>query len=175
MKPQLLEQCAGNVQIGNMDCNTRKTRSRRGASSLEFALMLPWVIFLFVGAFDWGFFAHALISTENAARVAAIYAANLSSGTPSSSTACGLVLKELSVSANVASLSSCGSGSTVTDTAPVAISVTCTTLDSVQAVQVGVTYRTLQLVPIPGLLTGKATLYRVAELPMSGNSSCTAS
>ena len=166
---------AGKIESGNMIRNTHRKRGEYGASSIEFALLLPWVIFLFVGAFDWGFFAHALISTENAARVAAIYAANLSGGAPSSSTACNLVLKELSISSNVTSLTSCGSGTTVTDSAPVAISVSCTTLDSLHAVEVGVTYRTLQLVPIPGLLTGKATLYRVAELPMSGNSSCTAS
>lgn len=138
-------------------------------------MMLPWIVFLFVGAFDWGFYAHALISTENAAWVASVYAANLSNGLPSTSTACGLVLKELSISTNVANLSTCNSGTSVTDAAPVAVSLTCTTLDSVNAVQVAVTYRTLQLVPIPGLLAGKATIYRVAELPMTGNSACTAS
>lgn len=151
-----------------------RKRSQCGASIIEFALMLPWIIFLFVGAFDWGFYAHALISTENAARVGAIYAANLSSGTPATSTACGLVLNELSIASNVAGLTTCGSGSSVTDAAPVAVSLTCTTLDSINAVQVAVTYRTVQLVPIPGLLTGKVTLYRTAQLPMNNNSSCTA-
>jgi TadE-like protein len=41
-------------------------------------MLLPWVLFLFVGAYDWGFYAHALISTENAARTAALWGANLS-------------------------------------------------------------------------------------------------
>ena len=141
---------------------------------MEFSLLLPWVVFLFVGAFDWGFFAHALISTENAARVGALYAANLSGGTPVTTTACGLVLNELSISANVAGQSTCTSGA-VTSAHPVGISLTCTTLDSVNAVQVAVTYQTLQLIPIPGLLSGQATLYRTAKLPMKNNSSCTVS
>ncbi len=146
----------------------------RGGSVIEFALLLPWVLFLFVGAFDWGFYAHALISTEDATRVAALYAANLSNGNPKTATACTLVLNELSIAANVAGLSSCTSG-TVTNSQPVGVSLTCTSLDSLNAVQVAVTYRTLQLVPIPGLLTGQTTLYRTAEIPMNKNTSCSVS
>jgi len=39
---------------------------------VEFAMFLPWYLLLFIGAFDWGFFAHGLISTESAARVGAL-------------------------------------------------------------------------------------------------------
>jgi Flp pilus assembly protein TadG len=146
----------------------RRRKSRReGASSIEFALLLPWVIFLFVGAYDWGFYAHALISTENATRVAAIYAANLGGGSISKTTACNLVLNELSVAANVAGQSTCVWGTSVTDASPVGVTETCTTVDSVNSVQVAVTYRTLQLIPIPGVLAGKSTLYRTATLPMN--------
>jgi Flp pilus assembly protein TadG len=152
-----------------------RKRGRSGASSIEFALLLPWIIFLFVGAFDWGFFAHALISTENAARVAAVYSANLANGNPVTSTTCQLVLNELSIASNVAGLTTCGSGSSVTDSAPVGISITCSTLDSVNSVQVAVTYRTLQLVPIPGILSGKVNLYRTVQLAMNNNGSCTVS
>ena len=35
------------------------------------------------------------------------------------------------------------------------------------------TYQTLQLIPIPGLLAGQATLYRVAQMPMQNNNTCT--
>ena len=149
-----------------------RKRGQSGGSVIEFALLLPWIIFLFVGAFDWGFYAHALISTENATRVAAIYAANLGSGSISESTACTLVLAELSVAANVAGKTTCVWGTSVTDSSPVGVTETCTTLDSVNAVQVAVTYRTLQLIPIPGMLAGKVTLYRTATLPMNNNSSC---
>jgi Flp pilus assembly protein TadG len=44
---------------------------RAGNSIVEFSLMAPWILFLFAGAFDWGFYAYALISVQNAARVAA--------------------------------------------------------------------------------------------------------
>jgi hypothetical protein len=40
----------------------------RGGSVLEGALFLPWFIFLFIGALDWGFYAHALISTHGRTR-----------------------------------------------------------------------------------------------------------
>jgi Flp pilus assembly protein TadG len=152
-----------------------RNRGESGASSVEFALLLPWIIFLFVGAYDWGFYAHALISTESATRVAAVYAAQLSSGTPSTATACSLVLNDLSIAVNVSGLNSCGTGTSVSTAAPVAVSVSCTTLDGVNAATVGVTYQTIQLVPIPGFLAGQATIYRTATLPMNNNSSCTAS
>jgi Flp pilus assembly protein TadG len=145
-----------------------------GTSVVEFSLIVPWAIFLFVGAFDWGFYAHALISIEDATREAALYAANLSSGNPKTSTACSLVLNELSISANVANLSTCTSG-TVSSSQPVGISLSCTTLDSLNAVKVTVTYQTLQLIPIPGVLSGQVTLTRSVELPMNNNSSCTVS
>ena len=147
----------------------RKLRHQRGGSLIEFSLMLPWALFLFVGVFDWGFFVHALISTEDAARVAALYAANNGGG--GTTTACTLVLQEMSISANLTGVTSPCPGP-VSDTAPVAVSLTCVALDSVNGVKAAVTYRTLQLIPIPGLLTGKATLYRTAQLPISGNGSC---
>jgi Flp pilus assembly protein TadG len=154
-------------------CWMRNKRKHRGGSAVEFALLSPWVFFLFVGAFDWGFYAHALISTENATRVAALYGANLSGGTVSTTEACTLVLNELSIASNVAGLSGCTGP--VSDTQPVVLAVTCTTLDSVHAVQVAVTYRTLQLIPIPGLLSGKVTLYRTAQMPMKSNTACATS
>jgi Flp pilus assembly protein TadG len=155
--------------------NRRWLRRRaHGASAIEFAMLLPWIIFLFVGAFDWGFYAHALISTENAARVAGIYAANLGEGSIKKSIACNLALNELSISANVAGKTTCVWGSSVSDASPVGVQETCTSVDGVNAVEVAVTYRTLQLIPIPGLLTGKTTLYRTATLPMNNNSSCPA-
>ena len=140
---------------------------------IEFALLAPWIIFLFVGAYDWGFYAHALISTENAARIAALYGANLSGGNVSSATACNIVLQELSISSNVTGLSTCTGP--VSTSQPVVVNLTCTTLDSVNSIQVAVTYQTVQLIPIPGLLAGKTTIYRVAQLPMKTNSSCTTS
>lgn len=150
------------------------SRRRRGGCLIEISLLLPWVIFLFVGAFDWGFYAHALISTESAARVAAIYGANASSGSVSQSAACGLVLDELKIVSNVANLSGCAG--VLSASQPVILNVTCpqpsAALDNLNTVQVALSYQTINLIPIPGLLAGKVTLYRVVQMPMKGNSTC---
>jgi hypothetical protein len=90
-----------------------------------------------------------------------------------SATACNIVLQELSISSNVTGLSTCTGP--VSTSQPVVVNLTCTTLDSVNSIQVAVTYQTVQLIPIPGLLAGKTTIYRVAQLPMKTNSSCTTS
>jgi Flp pilus assembly protein TadG len=151
-----------------------RRRRTRGGNVVEFALLLPWMLFLFVGAYDWGFYAHALISTENATRVAALYGSIAPSGTVYWGNACALVRGELSISPNVVNLSTCVNGTSVSSSTPVGVSVSCTTLDSIAAVQVTVAYQTLQLIPIPGLLEGQATLYRTTEMPMNNTTNtCT--
>src|SRR5215471_19236326 len=101
---------------------------KRGGSALELSLLLPWFVFLFVGAFDWGFYAHALISTESAARVAALYGANATGGAVSATTACSLVLDELKITTNVATLTGCTG--TLSDAQPVIVSTTCPSTSS---------------------------------------------
>ncbi len=49
-------------------CPTSKRR-QRGGSLVEVALLAPWIFFLFVGIFDFGFYAYAAICTQNAARI----------------------------------------------------------------------------------------------------------
>lgn len=132
-------------------------RRRKGSSVLEITLIFPWFVFLFVGAFDWGFFAHALISVESATRVAALYSASQSS-VPSASTLCPIVLNELKISANV-------SGSLNCTTSPVVVSSTSGAgPDGQTAYTVSVSYTTLQLVPIPGLLTNQLTITRSLQV-----------
>ncbi len=121
------------------------------------ALLMPWFVFLFVGAYDWGFYSHALISTESAARTAALY---LSSGASTSAKACTYVLEELRIVANV------GSSITTCAAAPVLTKATCTTTASLSTAQMSVTYQTLGLIPIPYLLQSQATIYRVVQMPM---------
>ncbi|HUP02679.1 MAG TPA: TadE family protein [Bryobacteraceae bacterium] len=137
----------------------RLRRGRRGGqSAVEFALLAPWYIFLFIGAFDWGFFAHGLISTENAARVAAMY--NAWKNTPTDqNTACRYAWMELQTAVNVPStLPSCSA---------LPIIVTATQVngpDGAGAAQVTVEYQTQQLIPIPGLINGQYTFYRVVKM-----------
>jgi hypothetical protein len=124
---------------------------------VEAALMLPWFVFLFVGVFDWGFFAHALISLESATRVAALYSAGYSS-VPSVSTLCPIVRNELKIVANVTDSLDCTS-------APLVVSATSGTgPDGKTAYTISVTYTTLQLIPIPGLLSSQVTVSRFAQV-----------
>lgn len=130
------------------------------------AMLLPWYLFLFIGAFDWGYYAHALISTESAARVAALYASTNSTTAADSTGACNYALQELKIAPNVGSSVTCPSS-----TLPVI--VTSSYLhnggaDGQDAAQVTVTYQTTGVIPIPGLLASKATFYRVVQMRLRG-------
>jgi Flp pilus assembly protein TadG len=136
-------------------------RRRRGGQSLvEFVMLAPWFIFLFVGAFDWGFFAHGLISTESAARVGALY--NVQQQSPTNSTAaCTYALSELRTAVNISSsLTTCTS-------LPVIVTATQVTgPDGANAAQVAVEYQTQNLIPIPGLLNSQYTFYRIVKMKL---------
>lgn len=126
---------------------------------LEAAFLLPWVIFLFVGAFDLGFYNYALISTQNAARVAAWYTSQTSTTATDSTTACTYALAELSAMPNVGtSVSSCAAS-------PVVVTATKVTgADGAEASQVSVSYTSPQLIPLPGALPGQYTFDRVVQM-----------
>lgn len=144
--------------------NKHRRRRCHGGSAFEMALMLPWFIFLFVGAFDWGYYAHALISTESAARVGVMYASTNSTDAADSSGVCKLVLEELRVVPNVGtSVTTCSASPVVASTQLVSSGA-----DGQQAAQVSVTYTTLQLIPIPGLLANQATFYRQVQMRLRG-------
>ena len=53
----------------------RRNGRERGNAVIEVSLLAPWIFFLLVGILDLGFYSYAAIATENAARVAAQYAA----------------------------------------------------------------------------------------------------
>ena len=130
---------------------------------MELALMAPWYIFLFVGVFDWGFYDYALISTQSAARVAALYTSSTGEVANRSDLACPYVLDELRSNINIgAGVTSCGGSSPVT--------VTATKLtpgvDGLPASEVTVSYRTPVLIPIPGLLAGTITIHRTVQMPI---------
>jgi Flp pilus assembly protein TadG len=123
---------------------------------LEMAFYLPWIFFFFIGAMDWGFYAYALVSLENAARVAVDYTSGSSSTVADSTTACTLVLGELKNLPNIGTtVTSCGG------TNPVSVSTTQVTgPDGAAAARVSVTYTTATMVPIPGLLQRNFTWTR---------------
>ena len=131
-----------------------KLRKRqRGNSIIEFSLMAPWLIMLFVGAMDWGFYAYALIATEAAARVGALYASTSSSTRDESppNTVCLYALDQLRKMGNVGALCvlpTCASGTGVSAGQPVGVTVTSVSgPDGNPAVQVAVTYLTPVFIP----------------------------
>jgi Flp pilus assembly protein TadG len=145
-----------------------KVSKRRGSSMVEFALLMPWYAFLFVGAFDYGFYAYGLIATQNAARVAAMYcsaSASRASNCDATYAACNYALDQLRNLPNV------GSSMTGPCSAPVVVTTTMLTAattpsspDGGNAAQVTVTYTTPQLIPIPGLLPGVLTISRTVKM-----------
>ena len=129
-------------------------------------MFLPWYLLLFIGAFDWGFFAHGLISTESAARVGALsnqlsFTSATYNQTSAYSAACTYVLSELRTAVNISSsLTTCTS-------LPVIVTATeVTGPDSANAAQVTVEYQTQNLIPIPGVLKSQYTFYRVVKMKL---------
>jgi hypothetical protein len=145
---------------------------------VEAALMMPWLAFLFVGVLDFGFYSVAAICTQNAARAAAIQTAN--PNLQVNALACQAALGELKWLPNMTGVTApCPtSPSGITATQPVAVSVTTLTAGTTPAcadcgdasahspssAQVTVTYQTVPLVPIPGILMGQMRLTRIAEM-----------
>src|SRR5258708_3959866 len=88
----------------------RGCRKNRGNMLVEFAFLMPWYVFLFVGAFDTGFYVYALMTTQGAAREAALYCSSSSSTATDSTTACGYALDQLRGLPNIGmALSTCSS------------------------------------------------------------------
>jgi Flp pilus assembly protein TadG len=132
-----------------VESRSKNRHRQRGGSALEMALLLPWYAFLFVGVFDWGFYSHALISTQAAARSAALYTSTSSSTAADQATACIYARNELKVANNVSSTTTCTSSPLVVTATAVS---GANSADGQPASQVTVSYQTLSLIPIPGLL-----------------------
>jgi Flp pilus assembly protein TadG len=153
--------------------NRIRARRRQGNNLIEFSLLVPWYIFLFVGALDSGFFAYSLIASQTAAREGALYCASLGSASPcadsASSTQCGYALDQLRMMPNVGSaLTTCGTGTTVSASAPLAVSTATITTSpasvSLPATAVTVVYLTPNLIPIPGMFPGQVTITRTVKM-----------
>jgi hypothetical protein len=126
---------------------------------MEAAFVLPWLVFLFVGAFDMGFYCYDLISVENAARVAVEYTAASSLTASDKDAACTLARNELASIPNLAGVSNC-------DSLPLKVSAVLlpTGQDGSPASQVSVQYQSALFIPIPGLLMGRLNITRTAQM-----------
>jgi Flp pilus assembly protein TadG len=136
----------------------RRKRRERGSSLIELTLISPWLLFLFVGVVDMGFFSYSLIAVENAARIAAEYTSKSSVLAGNTAAACTKVRAELEMLPGVTASSGC-SNETLTVTAAAVPGP-----DLKPATSVSVTYRGVNLIPIPGLLRGRLTFTRNVQM-----------
>ena len=135
---------------------------RRGNALVEVTLMVPWIFFLFVGVLDFGFYSYAMISVENAARVAALRMASDASSASDPSIARQYVCAELRNLPNAqfnAADSSCSSTAVVV-TVP---AQPFAGADGLAATEVAVTYTSMQMIPIPGLVDKQFTVTRLVQ------------
>ena len=170
-----------------MQQTSLKRKRREGGNSIvEVALLAPWIFFLFVGVFDFGFYAYGIICTQNAARAAATQTAS-SVGVQSNSIACDAAWNELKGLPNIAGTTedctklpvivtqrtlcdstkvqpstlapSCVSGSSCADCGS-----TADPNNHSASSQVSVQYQSIPLIPIPGILTGQTIITRIMEM-----------
>lgn len=137
---------------------------RSGQAVVEVTLLVPWIVFSFVAAFNFGIFAYALISTQNAARSAAMYASQSLTVAQSGSIVtqvCPYALGELGDAPGVGGVATCTG-------APVTVAVTARSpgAGNMNTVRVSLTYNTMQLIPLPGLMAGSLSITRTVEMPI---------
>lgn len=142
-----------------------KQSGRRGHAVIEVSLMAPWIFFLFMGIVDFGFYAYASIATESAARVAVEQTATDTNSASNAAIACTYALGELKSLPNMKNVTTCASSaSSVSQSQPVAVTATQVAgADGAEATQVTVTYQTITMIPIPGVM-GQMTLTRTAQM-----------
>jgi hypothetical protein len=136
----------------------KRDRRQKGHAIVETVLMAPWVFLLFLGIFDVGFYAYAVISTANAARVAALATSSSDTSAADAGLACGYALPELRALPNI--------GTAITTCGALPLIVTATSVvgpDGDPASKVSVTYQSIQLFPIPGLM-GQLQVTRSATM-----------
>jgi len=150
----------------NSQRHKRLKAGQRGNAIIETTLLMPWILFLFMGVFDFGFYAYALIATENAARVAALSAAS----TNSPGLTCEYALGELRVLPNVGPALAPPCPTSPTESFPVAVVATPVSpgidTDGVHARpawRVTVSYLTIRVFPLPWL-PGRMTIRRTVEM-----------
>lgn len=127
-------------------------------------MMLPWLVFCFVGAFDLGIYSYAMISAESAARVVGMYASSSTSVAQNPTLACTYAIAELQDSPGVGNTSSCSASGAVN----VSTSYLASGADGLPAAQVSITYKPTQVISLPGMINGSLTITRTVEFPIRG-------
>jgi Flp pilus assembly protein TadG len=115
---------------GKSDCEKlarKRSGRRRGSAIIEFSLLMPWLLFLLLGAVDAGFMLYGLVTVENAARAGALYASHidLTDSTAVGKLCSGYVIPSLAYLGNIPSgLNTCGTTAAPTPSQPVSVVVT---------------------------------------------------
>jgi Flp pilus assembly protein TadG len=129
---------------------------------MEFALIAPWFVFLFVGAFDFGMGNYALVAVESAARAGAMFASsNPTNAQNPGNTPCNYALAALKYTPGANSATSCSASGAVN----VANTYLTAGADGNPAVSVTVTYK-LSLIPFLGLTPASMSISRTVQLPV---------
>jgi Flp pilus assembly protein TadG len=140
-----------------MSSSARYRKNRRGSAFVEFTLLFPILFFMLLGAFDMGFVCYALIATQNAARVAALYT-SLPGNQSDATTACLYVRAELQMMPNYSQLPA------ACNALPLRVTVLSGNgPDGMPASTVTVSYKTVQLIPIPAV-PAQLTISRTVEM-----------
>jgi Flp pilus assembly protein TadG len=154
-------------ETANRPSHLRASR-RRGHAIVETTLIAPWIFFLFVGLLDFGFYAYGLISVQNAARVAALTAGTSSGAAINQARACHVARDELQWMPNLRNLAPTYDCSASPLKVDINTDPNYMDADGSPATWVRVTYDTIQLIPIPGLVMGKTTISRRVEMRIYG-------
>jgi Flp pilus assembly protein TadG len=139
-----------------------RTSKRRGGNSLvEFSLIMPWYVFLFIGVFDFGFYGYSLTALEDGVRVAALNASQNSTVAASSATACTYVVGSLKNLPNI------GTSVTTCTASPLTVSASYGAAagpDGGPATTISATYTSPLLVSIPNLIPSQITTTRTLQM-----------
>ena len=134
--------------------------NRNGQALLEVTLMAPLVLLLFAAVVDIGFFCYAAVCTQNAARVGAMHAST-DRDLAASATINQLVRAD--VCAEMKALPNVGSACSDTVVSVSTVAQPFTGADGQPATEVAVTYTTVPLFRVPGLM-GQYSIRRVVQV-----------
>lgn len=150
---------------------TKQQNREKGNAIIEFALIAPLLFPLMLIVFDFGLYAYAFISVQNAARVGALRnSGGLDSATDQAS-ACAMAIEELRGMPNIGSSFSSACGSSPVSVSAVLLCPTTTncsgssaTVDKEPAAKVTVTYSVPNLFRFP--LIAPRSISRSSQMRM---------
>ena len=134
----------------------------KGSSAVEFAFLVPWFVFLFIGILDLGYYNYALVTAQSAARTAVLFTSSSASASTQTTQACSYVYDQLTSNINLSGATTCVSPSPITLSTSVGTSVDGNSATSASTVTVQFTSATL--IPIPGILPASIPVSRTAVM-----------